>query len=136
MNNLSIATYFRNTDHADDSFQKVENIDESDWGNWRRLEAINSSHTVSIPMKHLGPGDPIDQNACKMRLVCTRLRNWSHDHTRLARIEAAYDASQSNITGCTDYTVVSEEYLSVKISAMDRDLAVQIFEDWRKRAKH
>lgn len=107
----------------------------SDFGHWSHLEAPVISHsTAKLAIK---PGDPLrhkaaDEKTCEMRMVCTRLRNWSAHREVSAKIEVSFDANPAYGKMCVDYTMLSDSVRNAVVSAaMDRDRAKNYFDAWR-----
>lgn len=106
----------------------------SDFGEWSHLEKpVVSQSTARLAIK---PNDPLrykaaDEKTCEMKMVCTRLRNWSAHREVSAKIEVSFDANPAYGKMCVDYTMLSDSVKDSVISAaMNRDRAKRYFDAW------
>lgn len=126
---LFIETYYRV-----DSGPLMKRRAPSDFGEWSHIEKPVVSHGT---VKHgIKAQDPLrqkarDEQTCEMRLVCSRVRNWSAHRDISAKIDVYFDADPSYGKMCVDYTMASDDVQDALITDnMERDRAKAYFDAW------
>lgn len=129
---LNIETYYRI-----ESGPLVKRTAPSDFGEWSHIEKpVVSQGTVKHGIK---AQDPLrqkarDEQTCEMRLVCSRVRNWSAHRDISAKIDVHFDADPSYGKMCVDYTMASDSVKDALISRhMEPDRAKAYFNAWTKQ---
>jgi hypothetical protein len=88
---------------------------EADWGNWSHFEPIKPYQTNAKFKSKIGDGT----TDCPVTLVCSQLRNWSHNRVRQGQL--VVDLPMDNVSSaCSDYSIVNRDlyehvmYIEVK----------------------
>lgn len=96
----------------DSSPNTRRDYDPKNWDEWSYVDKVAiSSSTVPVPIR---PNDVLrtktERATCDMKMVCSRVRNWSNDREVSLQMSVFFDASSASEQSCTDFTLISKPY--------------------------
>lgn len=94
------------------------------WDPWSHIEPpVMAVSTAKIRVNGSGPlSIGHEARTCEMKLVCSRLRNWSHNRDLKMQMTVTFDATNATQSSCTDSSMMTSFYQdSFARRAMDED---------------